>query len=118
MALSKLVPGAELPVGFWRIPAFGDSGVWAPLAEAKRLLLNNEGAGQCLPASCYQALKIHCARLGKNVPANLPQNAEQMRNALVDYLVAHQEFYTLDNVWQFGDSDKALSFNDFIAKYC
>ena len=116
-AHSKVLPGAQLPAGYWRVPAFSSSDVWSPLAEAKRLLLNNEGAGQCLPASCYQAFKIHCTSIGKNVPANLPQNADEMRQVLVDYLVAHEEFYTLDDVWQFGDSDRALPFHEFIAEY-
>ena len=61
--------------------------------------------------------KIHCASIGKNVPPNLQQNAEEMRQVLIDYLVAHQEFYTLDDVWQFGDSNRVLPFDEFIAQY-
>ena len=87
------------------------------LADACLQLIENEGAGICFAASGYQALVAHCARMGKDVTPSLPQNARQMRTQIVDFLVHHSDFYSLDSVWQFGDRLRGTEFDKFISYY-
>ena len=87
------------------------------LADACLELIENEGAGMCLAASGQQALVAHCARMGKPVPPSLPQNARQMRTQIVDFLVHHRDFYSLDAVWQVGDRLQGTDFDEFIGYY-
>lgn len=87
------------------------------LADAGLELIENEAAGIYFAASGQQALVAHCARMGKAVPPSLPQNARQMRTQIVDFLVHHRDFYSLDSVWQFGDRIWGMEFDKFISHY-
>jgi len=87
------------------------------LVDAGLELIHNEGQGICFAACGQQALVAHCARMGKRVPAALPQNNRQMRTQILDYVVLHRDLYSLDSVWQVGDRRSGKDFDEFIAHY-
>ena len=87
------------------------------LVDAGLELIQNEGCGICFAACGQQALVAHCARMGKRVPAALPQNNRQMRTQILDYVVLHRDLYSLDSVWQVGDRHHGKDFDDFITHY-